>query len=127
MFKTISIVWVICNWQSPDPAAQIGVTSIDILCHEASNNLCPSKRLEIPAFPLQGNSFKNGVKFSVHTTTSSLGNVLCNKYRFDSVELVWPTAGWKEITGLVVLVESMKFNEALGSLGPSYSKRLQRY
>jgi len=71
--KAISIVWVIWSWQSSDPAVHIGRTSIDILCHDESNNLCPSKRLEIPALPLHGSSFKKGVKFSVHTT--SLGNV----------------------------------------------------
>jgi hypothetical protein len=106
----MSIVCVIWSWQSCDPAVHIGVTSIDILCQLASKSLWPSSRLEIPAFPLHGNNFKNGVKFSVQTT--SLGNVPCNRCRFESVELAWPTAGWKDITGLVVLVESMKFSEA---------------
>jgi hypothetical protein len=64
----------------------------------------------MPAFPLHGNSFKNGVKFSVHTT--SRGNVPCNRCKFDNVVLAWPTAGWKDMTGLVVLVESIKFSEA---------------
>jgi hypothetical protein len=109
MSKTISIVCVICSWQSSDPSAQIGITSIDMLCQLASNSLCPSKRLDIPALPLQGSSFKKGVRFSVHTT--SLGKVPCSRCRFDSVEFACP-AGWKDITGRVVRVESMKFSEA---------------
>ena len=88
----------------------MGFTSIDILCQDASKSLWPSRRLDIPAFPLHGNSFKKGVKFSVHTT--SLGKVPCSRCRFESVEFEWSPAGRKDITGLVVLVESMKLSEA---------------
>ncbi len=81
-----------------------------MLCHDASKSLCPSNRLDIPAFPLQGSNFKKGVRFSVQTT--SRGNVPCNKCRFDSVEFEWSPAGLKDMTGRVVRVESMKFREA---------------
>ena len=106
----MSIVCVICSWQPFVPEGHMGRTSIDMLCHEASNSLCPSKRLDIPALPLHGNNLRNGVKFSVHTT--SLGSVPCRRCRFDIVEFEWSPAGWKDNTGLVVLVESMKFSDA---------------
>ena len=54
---------------------------MDIVCHEASKSLCPSRRVEIPALPLHGSSFKKGVRFSVHTT--SLGSVPCNRCKVD--------------------------------------------
>lgn len=67
----------------------------------------------MPAFPLQGKSFKKGVRFSVHTT--SLGNVPCSRCRFDMVALEWSPSGWKDMTGRVVRVPSMKFREAQNS------------
>ena len=87
---------------------QSGRTSMDILCHDASNNLCPSNKLEIPAFPLQGRSFKNGVRFSVQTT--SPGSVPCNRY--NPSDIGWSPVGSNETTGRVVRVESMKFSDA---------------
>ncbi|CQB89984.1 Uncharacterised protein [Chlamydia trachomatis] len=51
---------------------------MDIPCHNESNTLCPSNKELIPDFPLVGNNFKNGVKFSVQT--GSLGNAARNKY-----------------------------------------------
>lgn len=89
--KTISIVCVIWSPQSVDPAEQIGFTSIDMLCHDASNSLCPSSKLEIPALPLHGSNLRKGVKFSVHTT--SLGSVPCRRCRFERVALEWSPAG----------------------------------
>src|SRR5450432_1774811 len=74
---TISIVCVISNKHSFEGSGHTGLTSIDILCQEASKSLCPSNKLDIPAFPLQGRSFKKGVRFSVQTT--SLGNVPCKR------------------------------------------------
>lgn len=100
---------MISSTQSP-VLEHTGLTSIDMLCHDASNNLCPSNRLEIPALPLHGNNFKNGVKFSVQTT--SRGKVPCNKCKFDCIDSLWSPAGSKDITGLVVRVESMKFRDA---------------
>jgi hypothetical protein len=82
-----------------------------MLCQLASNSLCPSNKDEMPALPLQGRSFKNGVRFSVQTT--SRGRVPCSNVRFElgSVWLYEPD-GEKDNTGLIVLVESMKFNDA---------------
>jgi hypothetical protein len=87
-----------------------GLTSIDMLCQEASKSLCPSSKLEIPAFPLHGSNFKKGVRFSVQTT--SLGKVPCKRYRFDKVELEWSPLGINDMTGRMVRVESIKFKEA---------------
>lgn len=89
---------------------QSGRTSIDMVCHVESKSLCPSNRLAIPAFPLQGSSLRNGVKFSVHTT--SRGKVPWSKCRFEVLMLPWSPKGSKVITGRVVRVESMKFMEA---------------
>lgn len=83
-----------------------------MLCHEASNNLCPSKRLEIPAFPLHGSNFTNGVKFSVQTT--SPGRVPCKRCS-RSLVVEWSPIGSKDTTGLDVRVESIKFREAQNS------------
>jgi hypothetical protein len=47
----------------------MGRISMAMLCHDASNSLCPSSSVAIPAFPLHGKSFKKGVRFSVHTTS----------------------------------------------------------
>ena len=77
MFCSISIK------QSSPPAGQTGRTSTDILCQEASKSLCPSRRVDIPAFPLQGSSLRNGVRFSVQTT--SWGRVPWSRYRLDRV------------------------------------------
>lgn len=79
-----------------------------MLCHAASNNLCPSKRLEMPAFPLHGSNFKKGVRFSVQTT--SPGRVPCRRCNLSTLE--WSPNGSKETTGRVVRVESTKFSEA---------------
>ena len=105
--STISTVCSICTRHSPC-SGQIGRTSTDILCQDASNNLCPSNKLEIPAFPLQGSNFKNGVRFSVQTT--SPGSVPCKRCRLLAGE--WSPAGSKETTGRVVRVESTKFKDA---------------
>ena len=105
--NTISTVCSICTRHSPF-SGQIGLTSTDILCHDASNNLCPSNKLEIPAFPLQGSNFKKGVRFSVQTT--SPGSVPCRRCRLLAGE--WSPAGSKETTGRVVRVESTKFIDA---------------
>lgn len=110
MSRTISTVCVICNRHSPSSEGHIGFTSIDMLCQLASNNLCPSSKLEIPALPLHGRSFKKGVKFSVQTT--SLGSVPCSKWRNSAEELTWSPTGSKDMTGRIVRVESMKFKEA---------------
>lgn len=64
----------------------------------------------MPAFPLQGRSFRNGVKFSVQTT--SRGKLPCNRCRLDKEAFEWSPAGSKVITGLVVRVESIKLSDA---------------
>ena len=110
MSRTMSTVCSISaiHW---DPSLEhTGRTSIAILCHEASNSLCPSKRLETPAFPLQGRSFRNGVKFSVQTT--SRGKLPWRRWSLDKEMLEWSPVGLKAIMGLVVLVESIKLREA---------------
>lgn len=81
-----------------------------ILCQEASNSLCPSRSVAIPALPLQGNSFRNGVRFSVHTT--SRGSTPYSRCMFVLFELGWLPSGRNDMTGLVVLVPSMKLSEA---------------
>ena len=89
---------------------QTGRTSIDIVCHVASNSLCPSNRLDIPAFPLHGVNLRNGVKFSVHTT--SRGSAPCSKCKVSADVFAWSPSGSKVMTGRLVRVESMKFIEA---------------
>lgn len=81
-----------------------------MLCHEASKSLCPSNKLAMPAFPLQGSSFRKGVRFSVQTT--SRGRVPCSRYDLSGGILRRWLAGSKVILGLVVRVESMKLSEA---------------
>lgn len=81
-----------------------------ILCQDASNNLCPSSKEAIPALPLHGNNFKNGVRFSVQTT--SRGNVPYRRCVFAAVVFGWLPSGWKDMTGRVVRVPSMKLREA---------------
>lgn len=81
-----------------------------MLCHEASNSLWPSKRLAMPAFPLQGRSFKKGVKFSVQTT--SRGRVPCSRRMFSRGVPQRSLVGSNVNSGLVVRVESMKLREA---------------
>lgn len=103
---TISTVCSICTKHSP--SEQTGRTSTDILCHDASNSLCPSNKVEIPAFPLHGSNFRKGVRFSVQTT--SPGSVPCKRCSW--LDGSWSPAGSKEATGRVVRVESMKFNDA---------------
>lgn len=83
---------------------------MDMLCHEASNNLCPSSKLEIPALPLQGSSFRKGVRFSVQTT--SRGNVPWSRCRFDNEAFEWSPTGSNVVRGRVDRVESMKLSEA---------------
>ena len=109
MSSTMSIVCSASRTHSPF-GGHTGRTSIAMLCHEASNSLCPSSRLEMPALPLQGSSLRNGVKFSVHTT--SCGNVPCRRWVLARVEFGWSPSGWKLTTGLVVRVESMKLRLA---------------
>ena len=82
---------------------------MDMLCHDASKSLWPSKRLAMPALPLQGSNFRKGVKFSVQTT--SPGRVPWRKCRVDWL-LEWFPVGSNETTGRVVLVESTKFKDA---------------
>lgn len=103
----MSTVCSICTTHSPD-SGQTGRTSTDMLCHDASNSLCPSNKLEIPAFPLQGRSFKKGVRFSVQTT--SPGSVPWRRCSWSEGE--WSPAGSKDTIGCVVRVESIKFKDA---------------
>lgn len=77
MSSTISTVCSISIKHSGSPSGHVGRTSMDMLCHDASNSLCPSNRLEMPAFPLHGSIFRNGVRFSVQTT--SPGRVPCRR------------------------------------------------
>jgi hypothetical protein len=72
--------------------------------------LWPSSRLDIPAFPLHGSSFKKGVRFSVQTT--SCGREPCSSCKFGSMDAGWTPSGSKVLTGLIVRVESMKFRDA---------------
>lgn len=92
------------------PGRVIGVTSIDIDCQFASNNLCPSRREEMPAFPLQGRSLRKGVRFSVHTT--SRGRVPWRRCRLSCDEVEKLPRGENVMTGRVVRVESMKLRLA---------------
>jgi hypothetical protein len=108
--RTISTVCSISRTHPEPSSLQTGLTSIDMVCHDASNSLCPSSKLDIPAFPLQGSNFKKGVKFSVHTT--SCGRVPWSRCRLGNEELVWCPSGWNDMTGRIVFVESMKFNDA---------------
>ena len=67
----------------------------------------------MPAFPLHGNNFRKGVKFSVQTT--SRGRVPCSRKSLTSGEFGRMPVGSKVIRGLVVRVESMKLREAQNS------------
>lgn len=96
--------------RTQDSPVHAGRTSIAMLCHEASNSLWPSSRVEIPALPLHGRSLRKGVKFSVHTT--SRGRTPCSKCIFASVAFGWSPSGRKDMTGRIVLVESIKLSEA---------------
>jgi hypothetical protein len=91
-------------------SSQTGRMSMAMTCHEASKSLWPSSRLDIPAFPLHGSSFKKGVRFSVQTT--SCGRAPCSSCRFGSMDAGWMPSGSNEFTGLIVRVESMKFRDA---------------
>jgi hypothetical protein len=62
----------------------------------------------MPALPLHGSSFRNGVKFSVQTT--SWGSTPYSRCILSTVE--WSPSGWKDMTGRVVRVPSMKLSEA---------------
>jgi hypothetical protein len=64
----------------------------------------------MPALPLQGSSLRNGVRFSVQTT--SRGSVPYSEWLLDGVVFEWSPSGWKDMTGRVVRVESMKLSEA---------------
>lgn len=88
----------------------MGLTSIAMLCHDESNNLCPSNKLAMPVLPLHGSNFRNGVRFSVHTT--SRGSVPCRRCKLDAVASAWSPSGWKDMTGRIVRVPSMKLREA---------------
>lgn len=110
MSRTMSTVCSISTMQGELSPGQIGCTSIAMLCQEASNSLWPSKRLDIPALPLQGRSFKKGVKFSVHTT--SLGSVPWRRCKLAREAFEWSPTGSNVLTGLVVRVESTKFRDA---------------
>lgn len=88
---------------------QEGQMSIAIDCHAASKSLCPSNKLDMPAFPLQGMSFRYGVRFSVHTTSRAS----CPWRRCSCAdEFRALPAGGKIFLGLTVRVESIKFREA---------------
>lgn len=104
----MSIVCSICKTHSW-PGGHIGRTSMAMLCHDASNSLCPSRRLEMPALPLHGSSFKNGVRFSVHTI--SCGKTPCSRCSLSRAD-PWSPSGRKDMTGRVVRVSSMKLREA---------------
>src|SRR5271169_2095808 len=104
------MVCVISSKHSAESAGHTGLTSIDMLCQDASKSLCPSSRLDIPAFPLQGKSFKKGVRFSVQTT--SLGNVPCKRCKFGNIDSECAPAGANDITGRIVRVESIKLRDA---------------
>ena len=104
------MVCSISRTHSPPSAGHTGRTSIAMLCQDASNNLCPSNKLAIPALPLQGKSFRNGVRFSVHTT--SWGSTPYKSCVFVAAELRWLPSGWKDMTGRVVRVPSIKLREA---------------
>lgn len=108
--RTMSTVCSISTIHSDPLDGQTGRTSMAMLCQAASNSLCPSRRLDIPALPLHGKSFRNGVKFSVQTT--SRGRLPCRRWSFDKEAFEWSPAGSKVITGLVVLVESIKLSDA---------------
>ena len=108
--RTISTVCSISMLHSEPSSGHTNRTSIAILCHDASKSLCPSRRLAIPALPLQGNNFRNGVRFSVQTT--SRGRVPCSRYKSSLKLFGGSLVGSKVIFGLVVRVESMKLSEA---------------
>ena len=107
--STMSTFCSICSTQSP-ASEQTGLMSMDIVCQAESKSLCPSSRLEMPALPLQGSNLRNGVRFSVHTT--SLGNTPCSSCRLSTAPGGCTPSGSKERTGRIVLVESMKFKLA---------------
>lgn len=109
MSRTMSMDCSISSTHSP-PSGHTGLTSMAILCHDESKSLCPSNKLAMPVFPLQGSNFRKGVRFSVQTT--SLGSVPCNKCRFEDAASEWSPSGWKDMTGRVVRVSSMKLREA---------------
>lgn len=109
MSKTISIIWSISTAHSVPSDGHTGLISTDIDCHAESKSLCPSRRLEMPALPLQGMSLRNGVRFSVQTT--SRASCPCMRCSF-AVELRWLPSHGKTATGRIVRVESMKFSEA---------------
>lgn len=81
--------------------------SIAIVCHDASKSLCPSNRLDMPALPLHGISFRNGVRFSVQTT--SCGRAPCNRCRGRTGVL--PSLSNVK-AGRIVLVLSTKLRDA---------------
>jgi len=82
-----------------------------MLCQDASKSLWPSRRLEIPALPLHGKSFRKGVKFSVQTT--SWGRTPCNNLRLELVVAFGRVpSGSKDMTGRVVRVLSIKLRDA---------------
>lgn len=107
--NTMSMVNSICKTHSP-PAGQIGRTSTAMLCQDESKSLCPSSRLAMPALPLHGRSLRKGVKFSVQTT--SCGSTPKRRCVFASVKLGWSPSGWKDMTGRVVRVPSIKLSDA---------------
>ena len=96
--------------QSAPWFSQIGRTSIDIVCQDASKSLWPSRRLDIPALPLHGSNLRNGVRFSVQTT--SCGRDPCSRWRFCEEVLGCTPSGSNVRMGRMVLVESIKFKEA---------------
>lgn len=110
MSRTISTVCSISTIQPERSLEQTGLTSMDIVCHDASNSLCPSNKLDMPALPLQGNSFKNGVRFSVQTT--SRGRVPWSRCKYDKEAFEWSPVSSKDAAGRVVRVKSMKLSEA---------------
>jgi len=120
----MSMVCSISTRQSDEFRTHTGRISIAIDCHAESNNLWPSNKLDIPALPLHGKSFRNGVRFSVQTI--SLGRVPCRSWRRESEALEWWPSGSNVNTGRMVRVESMKFKEAQKRPDKALVKRSQR-
>ena len=124
MSSTISIVCSISMLHSCCSSAHTGRTSIDIVCQVESKSLCPSSRLAIPARPLHGSNLRNGVKFSVQTT--SRGSAPCRRCRLPIEVFAWSPRGSKVMTGRVVRVESMKFIDAQNKPASALLSVIQR-
>ncbi len=78
----------------------------------------------MPALPLHGNSFRNGVRFSVQT--GSRGSVPCKRCRRDNVLFEKSPVGSKDMTGRMVRVESMKLRDAQKRPESAFVRVVQR-